>query len=262
MTPAGFTPMPRWLDVLACVKPALGITITLPDPSVAEVVAACGADWIMVDLEHSALATRDLEVLTLAAHSLGIPVLARVAENRLDDIQHVLDVGAAGVIVPRVRTRAEALRAVDYARYPPDGQRGFGPRRANRYGLDADYVQRANADLAVVVQIEHADAVAHLGEILTVPVSAVYVGPNDLAASLGLLGQPGHPDVVAAMDEVVGLAIGAGKPVGIASGDSVGARRYIQRGVDFLGVGGDVWLLAAAVTGVLESHRCTVTEQT
>jgi 2-keto-3-deoxy-L-rhamnonate aldolase RhmA len=246
---------PRWITALQRAKPALGITVTLPDPSVAEVIAASGADWIMVDLEHSSCTTRDVESITLAAHSLGVPVLARVAENRLDDVQHVLDAGAAGIVVPRVGSAAEANGAVEHARYPPDGRRGFGPRRANRYGLDRGYVEWANSGLAVVIQLEDVNALSELKDILATPVSAIYIGPNDLAASMGLLGQPGHRDVIDVILRVIDEALVAGKPVGVAVGDAAGARPYTDRGADFLGIAGDIWLLGAAVASAIERHR-------
>ena len=244
-----------WFDVLERVRPALGITLTLGDPTVAEAVAASGADWLMADLEHTGLTTRDIEGITLAAQVVGVPVLARVAENRLDDVQHALDAGAAGVIVPRVSSAAEARRALSYARYPPDGARGFGPRRANQYGKDPTYVERANRDIALIVQVETAGAVADLDEIVQVPLSAVYVGPNDLAASLGYIGQPGHPEVVKAIERIIDTARGAGMQVGVAIGDAAGARQYVERGASFLGVGGDIWLLSGAVGSLVASHR-------
>lgn len=244
-----------WPDLLERGRPALGITITLGDPTVAEAAAANGADWLMVDLEHSACTTRDLEVIALAGQAGGVPVLARVAENRLDDVQHALDVGAAGVIVPRVNSAAAARAALDHARYPPIGRRGFGPRRANRFGADPSYVERANRDVAVIIQVEHVDAVAQLDEILTVPVSAIYVGPNDLAASMGLIGQPGHPEILRTINGIIDSARAADVAVGVAIGDAAGARRFVDRGAAFLGIGGDIWLLAGAVSALVTSHR-------
>lgn len=244
-----------WSETLAAHRPALGITITLSDPIVAEAVGASGADWMMVDLEHSTCSPHDLEAIALAADHTRVPVLARVADNRQDAIQHVLDVGAAGVIVPRVNSAAEAARAVAFAKYPPRGQRGYGPRRANRFGTDPAYVGDANRTTAVLVQVEHADAVEALESILEASADGIYVGPMDLAASMGHLGDPSHPTVIAAIEHTIEVCVKAGIPVGVGTGEVAMARRYAGLGASFLGVGGDIWLLAAGTRRLLESLR-------
>jgi 4-hydroxy-2-oxoheptanedioate aldolase len=251
---------PSWADALGRANPSLGITITVGDPTVAEAIAVSGADWLVVDHEHSTCTPRDLEPIAMAGQLAGIPVLARVAENRLDDVQHALDAGAAGVIVPRVTTADSAAAALAHARYPPEGRRGFGPRRANRYGRDTSYVTRANRDVALIIQVEHTEAVARLDDILTVPFDGIYVGPNDLAASMGLLGQPGHPDVVQTIVAVIDAGSAAGIPVGVGIGDAAGARQYIEHGARFLGIGGDIWLLAGAVGSLVADYRRVATE--
>src|SRR5690606_5677676 len=182
----------------------LGTLLTLPDPAVAEIVAGAGFDWLFLDAEHGALETRELRAI-LQAVDHRVPCVVRVAAAAEAPIKKALDLGAAGVIVPQVQSAAQAAEVVRYARYSPDGARGVGLARAHGYGFSfADDVATANERTAVIVQVEHAKAVADIEGIVRVPgVDAVLLGPYDLSASLGKMGRVDDPEVVAAIARVI-----------------------------------------------------------
>ena len=166
-------------------------------------------------------------------------------------IKPVLDIGADGIIAPLVRTVEDVRLAVAACRYPPEGIRGFGPRRAIQYGRtgDADYCQRANQEIICIVQIEHIDAVGAMDEIVKVPgLTAIAVGPNDLAGSMGHMGNPQHPEVQTAIQTVVATARQAGVFAGIALGDDLEAiMAWVNKGIQWVTVGVDWAHLARAI---------------
>jgi 2-dehydro-3-deoxyglucarate aldolase/4-hydroxy-2-oxoheptanedioate aldolase len=173
----------------------------------------------------------------------------------------VLDIGADGVIVPMVNSAAEARRAVAACRYPPEGERGFGPRRPAQYGRlgGPEFCRQANAAIIVVVQIEHIEAVNNLDEILAVPgVTSILVGPNDLAGSMGLMGQPGHPRVMRVLEDVVARARAAGVVASVAIGaEPEEWPAWVARGVQWITYGGDLGLIvdSAAQTAAQVRQR-------
>lgn len=173
--------------------------------------------------------------------------LVRVGWNDPVLIKPVLDIGAAGVIVPMVRTVDDVRRAVAACLYPPEGIRGFGPRRPSQYGRlgGPGFCRAANARVLPIVQIEHIEAVEAIDGILAVPgLAAIALGPNDLAGSMGLMGQPRHPEVLRALDTVIGQARQAGIPVGVGSGDDPDQLAdWAARGANWLAMGGDCNLL-------------------
>jgi 2-keto-3-deoxy-L-rhamnonate aldolase RhmA len=237
-----------FLERLRSGRRLLGTMITLPSPEIAEGLARCGFDWLWIDLEHSALSMRDAGALLVAcagrAHGL-----VRVPSNDPVRICQVLDLGAEGVIVPQIRTAAEAAAAVAAARYPPEGRRGAGVGRAQGFGLRfGEYVRRANSEIAVVLQIEHIDAVEKAESILAVPgVDAALIGPYDLSGSLGLLGQVGHAEVATAMERVRKACEARDVPLGIFTLSPEEARRRFEEGYRFVAVGIDSnFLLTAA----------------
>jgi 2-keto-3-deoxy-L-rhamnonate aldolase RhmA len=185
--------------------------------------------------------------------------LVRVAWNDPVLIKPVLDIGAAGVIVPFVRTADEARRAVEACLYPPAGVRGFGPRRASHYGRlgGPEYCREANESVIVIAQIEHVDAVRNLDEILAVPeLTSIVIGPNDLAGSLGLIGQPRHPRVLEAIQTIIATARRKNVPVGLATGyDAVQLVEWASEGVQWLAIANDTSLLLQAATTVAQQVR-------
>jgi 2-keto-3-deoxy-L-rhamnonate aldolase RhmA len=237
----------------------IGTWLTLLDPSVAELLAGSGYDFLVVDMEHGVADAAHLQSLCIAARAGGTAVLARIGANEPVRIMHALDVGAAGVIVPQIRTVADAERAVAWCRYPPAGLRGAAGRRASDYGRHArEYFASANATVLCCIQIETREALEALDGILAVPgVDALLVGPNDLAAALGHLGETGHPDVEAAIADIRQRALAAGMPSGIvsASPDPGRAIARKEQGFSFVTVGGDVAFLAASADGALAAVR-------
>ena len=174
-------------DLLKGRGVTLGSWITLGHPAIGEILAGCGFDWLTIDMEHSAITLAECQELVRVIELAGCAPLARVGENDPNLLKRVMDAGAHGVIVPQVNSREEALRAVASVRYPPEGTRGVGLARAQGYGLNFDTYREWNREESVViVQVEHIEAVKHLGEILSVPgVDGFIVGPYDLSASLG-----------------------------------------------------------------------------
>jgi len=181
---------------------SLGTWVQIGHPASAEILARAGFDWVCVDLEHGGI---DLETMTNIFRTLDgfdrVPV-ARLPLNDPIWIHRTLDAGARGLIIPMVKTAEEADAAVREAKYPPRGVRGFGYSRANMHGIDFDdYIASANDEIAMVMQIEHKDAIGNLDAILEVDgVDGLFIGPLDLSGSMGLTGQMTHPDVVAALD--------------------------------------------------------------
>jgi 2-dehydro-3-deoxyglucarate aldolase/4-hydroxy-2-oxoheptanedioate aldolase len=166
-------------------------------------------------------------------------------------IKPVLDIGAAGVIVPLVRTAEDVRRAIAACRYMPEGTRGFGPRRPSNYGRRGgpDYIRAANASVLTIPQIEHVEALNNLDEILAVPgLTTVVLGPNDLAGSLGYPGEPRHPEVLRAIDTVLAKARKVGVPVGLAGGGEPDEFvQWVRKGASWLSIGADFWLLVRAI---------------
>src|SRR4051812_37232224 len=170
-------------------------------------------------MEHNPLSLERVQGHIMATKGSKTTPIVRVSDNHPALIKPVLDIGAAGVIVPLVRTADDVRRAVAACRYMPEGIRGFGPRRPSNYGRNGgpDYIKTANAAILTIAQIEHVDALNNLDEILAVDgLATVVIGPNDLAGSLGHPGEPRHPEVVRAIDTVLARAKKANFPVGLA----------------------------------------------
>lgn len=237
----------------------VGTWLTLLDSSVAELLAGSGYDFLVVDMEHGVADAAHLQSLCIAARAGGGAVLARIGANEPVRIMHALDVGAAGVIVPQIRAAADAERAVAWCRYPPTGLRGAAGRRPSDYGRAAkEYFASANATVLCCIQIETREALEALDGILAAPgVDALLIGPNDLAAALGHLGETGHPDVESAMADIRQRALAAGMPIGIvsASPDPGAAIARKKQGFSFVTVGGDVAFLAAGADPALTAVR-------
>ncbi|WP_279238609.1 HpcH/HpaI aldolase family protein [Cryobacterium zhongshanensis] len=216
-------------------------------PLVAEICAGSGLDWLLIDAEHS---PNGLESLLAQLQAVaGYPIVPVVRPPVLDPviIKQYLDLGAQNLLIPMVDTADDARLAVSSIHYPPRGMRGVGSAlaRASRWNRIDNYLDRAGDFLSVTVQIESTTAVANLRDITAVDgVSAVFIGPSDLAASMGLLGQQDHPDVVDVVERCIRTVASFGKPVGVNAFAEPLARRYLAAGADFILVGADVALLA------------------
>jgi 2-dehydro-3-deoxyglucarate aldolase len=233
----------------------VGTMVTLGSPEVAEIMADADFDWLFLDAEHSALGTLDLQRLLQGAGST--PGVVRVASSAEVPIKKALDIGAAGIIAPLVNSAEQAAQVVRWAKYAPLGTRGVGIGRAHGYGAKfQEYVQQANEHVAVIVQTEHIDAVNNIEAIVQVAgVDAVFVGPYDLSASLGHLGEVRHPEVVAAIEHVTQVCQSAQLPLGIFGLSAEAVKPYIERGYTLITVGVDTVLMGNAARQLLEQVR-------
>jgi 4-hydroxy-2-oxoheptanedioate aldolase len=201
-------------------EPALGCSLMFPSPQLVEMLGHAGFDWVLLDTEHGSLSPADVEVMAMAADAVGITAIARPRSNAAADIQAMMDRGVAGVQVPHVNSAADARRAVSAVKFGPGAARGLAAgTRPDRWGLGArmpDFTAQANAHSLVCVQIEHAEAVANIEEILAVEgVDVVFIGPSDLSQSMGFPGDPGAPPVAAAIEGSLARIRAAGRTPGM-----------------------------------------------
>jgi len=234
--------------------PLYGLWLSLGSPSAAEALAHAGFDWLCIDTEHAPNDSRDVEhqLRAIAAPHLPTEAMVRVPDLHSDLVPRVLDAGARSLMFPAIETVEQARLAVRRTRYPapdcPDGLRGVaGTVRASAYGARRDYVQGANAQIAVLLQIESAAGLAQVDAIAATPgVDCLFVGPADLAASLGHLGDSRHPEVEAAMVKIAQAAERAGIASGIFAMDVTSARRFRELGYRVVALAADViWLVRA-----------------
>jgi 4-hydroxy-2-oxoheptanedioate aldolase len=227
-------------------KPQIGLWASIPSNYTAEVLAGAGFDWILLDTEHSPNEIPDLVSQLQALQAGSATPIIRPAWNDTVLAKRALDIGAQTLLFPYVQNVEEAKRAVASTRYPPQGIRGVSvAARASRYGRTPGYLTKANDEICVLVQVETRTALDQLEAIAKVEgVDGVFIGPSDLAASLGHLGNPQHPEAQAAMKDAVTRLKALGKPAGMLTGNEEEARRYIDWGYLFVAVGADVGLLA------------------
>lgn len=239
----------KFRDKIRRGEASLGTVITFVDSTVTEALCSL-LDFVWSDMEHNALSLEAVQAHIMATKGSDTTSLVRVAWNDPVLVKPVLDIGADGVIVPLVRTADDVRRAVAACRYPPEGIRGFGPRRASGYGRlgGPEFCRLANPTVITIVQIEHIDAVRNLDEILAVPgLTSIVLGPNDLSGSMGLMGQPRHPDVMHEIETVIAKARRTGVFVGIGVGGDPGIlMEWADKGVQWLAMGSDVGLMLAA----------------
>lgn len=234
----------------------VGTMITLPTPEAAEILAEAGFDWFFLDGEHGVFGAPELQALIGRVDHI-VPCIVRVPALEEVPIKKALDVGAAGIIVPQVNSSSAAERAVQLCKFPPQGTRGVGLGRAYGYGWSFnDYVNKANENIAVIVQAEHIEAVENIHEIVSVTgVDAVLVGPYDLSASLGKIGQVNHPDVVKAIDQITAVCQEADVPLGIFGTDAEAVKPYIDKGFTLITAGTDTLMLGQAGRDMLSQLR-------
>jgi 4-hydroxy-2-oxoheptanedioate aldolase len=235
----------------------IGLWCSLPDAYAAEIVAGSGFDWLLLDTEHSPADPLTVLAQLQAVAAYPVAPVVRPAANDAVLIKRLLDVGAQTLLVPYVQSVEEATAAVAAMRYPPEGVRGISSlSRATRFGRVADYAQRAATELCLLVQIETVPALERLEAIGAVDgVDGLFIGPGDLAASLGHPGAPGHPAVVAAVEDAIGRIVRLGKPAGILTPDPAFARRCIALGTSFTAVGIDAGILARATDRLAVDFR-------
>lgn len=255
--------MEQFRGRLAEGRTCLGLAVTFADPAVAEALAP-SCDYLWLDLEHSPVGIESLAAQLMAADAAQTAALVRVPGCDPYTIKRVLDSGAEGIIVPQVGTAAEARAIVEACRYTPRGQRGFGPRRGTNYGRQpiGEYTRRAAEQVFVAIQIETAQGYQNLDAILEVPgVDSIVIGPADLSASLGPLGQFDHPVVDEAVRTIIRRSRQAGRWVGIGLGlDAAQIGYYVDLGVNWVMCGCDFLYLVAGVNHVFGEVRA-ITDQ-
>lgn len=227
-----------------------GLWMGLPDSICAEIGAGAGFDWVLIDAEHAPYSLRDIQHHLQAIAAYHVPAIVRPAEGSTALIKQLLDIGAQTLLIPMVNTAEQARQLVQDIRYPPQGIRGLGTsmaRAAHWNGID-DYAAKANQEICLIVQAETRSAMDNLHEIVAVEgVDGVFIGPSDLSASMGHTGDPGHPDVVHAIEKGFETILTAGKAAGVLAVDETLAHHYAEKGAKFIGVGVDASLLAASV---------------
>jgi len=198
-------------------EPSIGSWMSMAHTSIAEILAMAGYDWVVIETEHTAIDVSEVMRLIMAIELRGSIPLVRLAWNDPIQAKAVLDAGAAGVLVPSVNTKEDAMLAVRMTKYPPLGFRGVGLARAQGYGITfSEYILNANSDTLLMLQIEHIDAVNNIDEILSIEgIDGTFIGPYDLSMSLGVPGQLAHPDVVNAQKKVLDATVAKGLIAGI-----------------------------------------------
>lgn len=241
-----------------------GLWLGLPDTICAEICATAGFDWLLVDGEHAPYSVRDIQNHLQAIAPYNVPALVRPMEGRTALLKQLLDVGAQSFLVPMVETSVQAQQLVKDVLYPPQGVRGLGPSmaRAARWNGIENYLHQANQEICLIVQAETELAMENLAAITAVEgVDGVFIGPSDLSASMGHVGNPGHPDVIAAIEKGIATIKAAGKAVGILAVDEKLVQHYTKLEVDFIGVGVDASLLASSVRQLGQKY-CGNSEKT
>jgi 2-dehydro-3-deoxyglucarate aldolase/4-hydroxy-2-oxoheptanedioate aldolase len=230
----------------------IGTLLTLGSPDVAEILSTEDFDWLFIDMEHAPLDVRAVQTI-IQAVGKNAASLIRVPSNTEVWLKQVLDTGPAGVIIPQVGSRQDAENAVRWCHYPPLGSRSVGVGRAQGYGAGLQtYIDHANDEIAIIVQIEHIDAVGRVEEILSVPgVDAVLIGPYDLSASMGKPGKVDDSDVQKAIRTVNEACLRRHFPVGIFAASSEAAASYLKGGYSLIAVGTDTLFLGGAARETL-----------
>lgn len=240
----------------------IGSWVTLGHPSIAEIMAAAGFDWLVLDMEHSVLELSEVQTLIQVLDSKHCPAIVRLTSNHPDQIKRVMDAGATGIMVPMIKSAADAKDAVSSMYYPPRGQRGVGLARAQGYGHSFQaYRQWLENNAVVIVMIEHIDAVKAIDDILAVPgVDGYIIGPYDLSGSMGRPGDLNHPDVQAAITQIMQAGHRAQKPGGIhvIEPDPEALQQRIQAGFNFLGYGLDIRILDSICRTHLQNIRAAL----
>jgi len=234
---------------LAAHRPQVGLWLSMADPYMAEVSATAGFDWLLIDGEHAPNDLRStLAALQAVAPHAAQPVV-RAVQGDTALIKQLLDIGAKNLLVPMVDTAEQARALVSATRYPPLGIRGVGSAvgRASQWSGRTDYLDIADEEVCLLVQAETVTALSSLAEICGVDgIDGVFIGPADLAASMGHRGRPGHPEVQAAIETAMRTIVASGKAAGTLTSDPKLARRYLELGCTFVAVGVDLLLYAGA----------------
>lgn len=245
-------------------KPTFGLWQGIPDTTVAEIGAGAGFDWVLIDAEHGPFDVRSVMSHLQAMEPYPVSALVRPVEGSTALIKQLLDIGAQTLLVPMVDSAEQAQQIVKAAKYPPQGIRGLGTSmaRAANWNRTPDYLTQANEEICVIVQIETLAGLENLKSIVQVDgVDAVFIGPSDLSAAMGHIGNPGHPDVVAAIENGFKVIQAAGKSAGVLAVTKDLVETYVEAGAKFIGVGVDAALLANATRQLASQYICDASEE-
>jgi len=257
------TPVNTFKHAIKNMQPQIGFWLCLASPSGAELCAGAGYDWLLIDGEHSPNDVPTLLATLQAVAPYPTHAIARVpmGHGHVGQalIKQYMDVGAQTILVPMVETAEQAATLVQSMLYPPHGVRGVGGARASRWGRIPNYLKEANDQACLLVQVETALALKNLDAIAaTEGVDGVFIGPSDLSASLGHIGNPGHPEVQAAIADAIARIRKAGKAPGILTPDETLAKKYLELGAVFVSVGVDTNLLVRHTTSLASRFKDTV----
>ena len=246
----------RFKSDLAAGKTLVGCWSSLANPLTTEILGLAGFDWLLLDGEHSPNDLNSFILQLMALKDSPSAPVVRPQSNDTVQIKRLLDAGFYNFLIPFVESAEDAASAVAATRDPPEGVRGVSvSMRGNRFGTIADYHSISNRHVTVALQIESRQGVANIEAICAVEgVDAVFIGPSDLAAGYGVLGNAGHPEVQAAMAHVFAVAKAAGIPVGILAPAETDARRYIEMGATMVAVGSDQGLFRAATQALRDKY--------
>ncbi len=250
----------RLAQLLAERKPALGCWITLTDPAIAIMLARAGYDWVMIDTEHNPFTEAQVQGVIHALRGTDVTAIVRVRSNAPADIEWILDAGAGGIIVPMAENAEDVAQAIRAAKYHPLGERGYGPLRATDFWADtAEYNARANTEVLLICQIERSGAVDDIEQIVQMPgLDGIWIGPGDLAHSLGHMGDVGHQDVQEAMTKIINAANHHGKPWGIPVRTVEDLMRYVNQGAILMTLGSDSFLLNSGARELAQVGRAAL----
>jgi 2-keto-3-deoxy-L-rhamnonate aldolase RhmA len=250
-------PVNRFKRMLAEPRRHHGAWLMSAHPTITEAMGCAGFDFLVIDMEHTPVDTPQLVDHLRALDAAGCGGIVRLPWNDMVMVKRALDAGAQSLMLPFVQTVEDAQRAVAYTRYPPAGVRGVaGSQRASRFATVPDYLKQANDNMCVVVQIETLDALSRLPAIAAVPgVDAIFIGPSDLSASMGLLGDIGNPAVQARLEEGATMAHAAGKTCGIIGGTPEMVARFAQYGYDWIAIGSDMGFMMGRAQELLGKVR-------
>ena len=229
----------------------LGAFMALADPVSAELMATTGFDWLLIDGEHGPNDIKSMLAQLQALAAYPVSPVVRMQDHDVANIKRVLDVGGQTLLIPMVESAEQAKQLVQAVQYPPKGIRGMGGglTRATRWGSIADYLEKADDNICLILQLESPEGIAELDAITNIDgVDAIFIGPADLAAAMGYIGQPGHPEVRQVVEDSIQRIQTLGKPVGVYCGDPKQVKVYQSMGASFFLIGADTMLLRSAAS--------------
>jgi len=237
----------------------VGTVLGISSPEVAEIISEVGFDWVWIDMEHAAIDLVQAQIMTQALRP-GCAAIVRVPWNDSVWIKKTLDIGCDGVIIPLINTAEEARAAVQACKYPSEGIRSLGLARASKYGMEfQEYMQNANEEISIILQIEHIEGVNNVEAIINTPgIDAILIGPYDLSGSLGMIGQLENPEVKNAIQKVKQACLAKGTPIGVFADGPAAAKKHIADGVTLVGMGSDSVYLWKSAKQELEELTNTI----